>query len=90
MTEPFVPGQLPPDRKAAGGGTPAVELLKGRVLLHENARFVPHTRPLIDEDLGGVIVTGAGAEERAFQLRHQAGYNGVLLIDSAAYTGLRI
>lgn len=64
----------------------ATPLLQGRVLLHENARNIPRFRHALDDDLSGVVMTGPQADERAFQLRTAAGYEGIMLIDSAPYT----
>ncbi|WP_308403167.1 hypothetical protein [Streptomyces sp. BV286] len=64
----------------------AVPLLQGRVLLHEHAQHTPRPRPALDDSLSGVVMTGANADARAFQLRADVGYQGTLLIDSAVYT----
>lgn len=83
MTNTPFSGRRPP--AVLDETVPAVPLLRGRVLLHENARFVPRSRHALDDDLGGVIMTGEKAEQRAFQLRTEAGYSGTLLIDGAPY-----
>ncbi|MEH0432289.1 hypothetical protein ACKI1I_41515 [Streptomyces turgidiscabies] len=79
---PF-PGRTPALR-VLDASVPATPLLQGRVLLHENARFVPQMRTPLDDDLGGVVMSGEKAGERAYQLR-TSGYTGALLIDTAAY-----
>ncbi|MFE9970250.1 hypothetical protein ACFYRD_05680 [Streptomyces hirsutus] len=80
------PRRRPPALKTLDHTVAAAPLLQGRVLLHENALNIPRSRHALDDDLSGVVMTGAKADERAFQLRTTAGYNGTLLIDSAPYT----
>ncbi|MFG3136418.1 hypothetical protein ACGFZA_09355 [Streptomyces sp. NPDC048211] len=80
------PRRRPPAVKTLDHTVAAVPLLQGRVLLHEHARYTPRPRPALDDDLSGVVMTGANADARAFQLRADVGYTGTLLIDSAAYT----
>ncbi|MFE4518365.1 hypothetical protein ACFRMQ_29775 [Kitasatospora sp. NPDC056783] len=55
------------------------------MLVHENTRFIPRMRRSLDDELGGIVVTGDKADERAFQLRTEVGYSGPLLIDAAPY-----
>ncbi|MFD8736581.1 hypothetical protein ACFV06_16940 [Streptomyces sp. NPDC059618] len=83
MANPPSPGRTPAPR-ILDASVPAAPLLQDRVLLHENARFVPQMRSQLDDDLGGVVTTGEKAGERAYQLR-ELGYNGALLIDTEAY-----
>ncbi|MEU2742266.1 hypothetical protein ABZ656_45020 [Streptomyces sp. NPDC007095] len=80
------PRRRPPAVKTLDHTVAAVPLLQGRVLLHEHARNIPRPRHALDDGLSGVVMTGANADTRAFQLRTDAGYQGTLLIDSAAYT----
>jgi hypothetical protein len=56
---PF-PGRTPALR-VLDASVPATPLLQGRVLLHENARFVPQMRTPLDDDLGGVVMSGEKA-----------------------------
>jgi hypothetical protein len=79
------PGRRPPAPRLLDASVEAAPLLRGRVLVHENARYVPHARRALDGDLGGVVMTGDKADERAFALRVEAGYTGAVLIDTAAY-----
>ncbi|MEU4351777.1 hypothetical protein [Streptomyces sp. NPDC023838] len=83
MANPPFPGRTPALR-VLDASVAAAPLLQGRVLLHENARFVPQMRAPLDDDLGGIVMTGERAGERAYQLR-ASGYGGTLLIDTAAY-----
>ncbi|MFD3373729.1 MULTISPECIES: hypothetical protein [unclassified Streptomyces] len=83
MANPSFPGRTPALR-ILDASVPATPLLQGRVLLHENARLIPKMRSPLNDDLGGVVTTGEKAGERAFQLR-ASGYEGALLIDTAAY-----
>ncbi|MFF4989759.1 hypothetical protein ACFY19_21395 [Streptosporangium saharense] len=62
----------------------AARLLAGRVLYQENTRYRARVRTSVDPRLSGVVLTGKNADDRAVQLR-EAGYDGVLLIDSAPY-----
>ncbi|MEU6825464.1 hypothetical protein ABZ921_33035 [Streptomyces atriruber] len=80
------PRRRPPAVKTLDHTVAAVPLLQGRVLLHEHTQPIPGPRPALDDDLGGVVMTGANADTRAFQLRADVGYQGTLLIDSAVYT----
>jgi hypothetical protein len=80
------PRRRPPAVKTLDHTVAAVPLLQGRVLLHEHAQYTPRPRPALDADLSGVVMTGANADSRAFQLRTDVGYQGTLLIDSAVYT----
>jgi hypothetical protein len=80
---PF-PGRTPALR-ILDASVPATPLLQGRVLLHENARFIPEMRSPLNGDLGGIVMTGEKAGERAYHLR-ASGYDGPLLIDTAAYS----
>ncbi|MBF6050020.1 hypothetical protein GO001_33385 [Streptomyces sp. NRRL B-1677] len=80
------PRRRPPTVKTLDHTVAAVPLLQGRVLLHEHAQPIPRPRPALDDDLGGVVMTGLNADARAFQLRADVGFTGTLLIDSAAYT----
>lgn len=84
MIDPTIPGPRLPEAPAVGARPTTAQLLAGRVLYQENARFLPRLRDCVDAKLSGVVMTGKKADERAFQLR-DAGYRGVLLIDSAAY-----
>ncbi|QLE76337.1 hypothetical protein FGW37_26020 [Streptomyces rectiverticillatus] len=83
MANPPLPGRTPALR-VLDASVPATPLLQGRVLLHENARFVPQMRAPLDDDLGGIVMTGEKAGERAYQLR-ASGYDGAMLIDTTAY-----
>ncbi|MFF4509437.1 hypothetical protein [Streptomyces sp. NPDC001401] len=80
------PRRRPPAVKTLDHTVAAVPLLQGRVLLHEHAQYTPRPRPALDDGLSGVVMTGVNADARAFQLRADVGYQGTLLIDSAAYT----
>ncbi|MGW1130472.1 hypothetical protein [Streptomyces griseoluteus] len=80
------PRRRPPALKTLDHTVAAVPLLQGRVLLHEHARNIPRPRRALDDELSGVVMTGANADARAFQLRTDVGYEGTLLIDSAAYS----
>ncbi|MCX4856619.1 hypothetical protein [Streptomyces canus] len=84
MANPPFPSRTPALR-ILDASVPATPLLQGRVLLHENANFIPQLRSPLNGDLGGIVMTGEMAGERAFHLR-ASGYNGPLLIDTAAYT----
>lgn len=85
MTELSFPGQRPTALRVLDSNVSPLPLLQGRVLVHENTRFIPRMRHSIDDDLGGIVVTGDTADERAFQLRTEVGFTGPLLIDSAPY-----
>jgi hypothetical protein len=78
-------GQHPPALRVLDASVPAAPILAGRVLLHENTRYIPHQRGAIDDSLGGVVLTGDNAETRAFKLRTEADFTGTMLIDSAPY-----
>ncbi|SNT64134.1 hypothetical protein SAMN05216276_11118 [Streptosporangium subroseum] len=84
MIDPTIPGPRLSEAPAVGARPTTAQLLAGRVLYQENARFLPRLRDCVDAKLSGVVMTGKKADERASQLR-EAGYRGVLLIDSAAY-----
>ncbi|MEW2522822.1 hypothetical protein [Actinacidiphila alni] len=85
MNRPAPFGQHPPALRVLDASVPAAPILAGRVLLHENTRYIPHQRGAIDNSLGGVVLTGDNAETRAFKLRTEAGFTGTMLIDSAPY-----
>jgi hypothetical protein len=85
MSRSRFPGQWPPAPQVLDAAVEAAPLLRGRVLVHENARYIPRARQALDDDLGGVVMTGDKADERAFALRADAGYAGAVLIDTAAY-----
>ncbi|MFF5211072.1 hypothetical protein [Streptosporangium sp. NPDC000396] len=84
MIDPTVPDRPPAQPHAADARPTTAQLLAGRVLYQENARYLPRVRESVDTRLSGVVMTGKDADKRAAQLR-SAGYRGVLLIDSAAY-----
>ena len=80
------PRRRPPAVKTLDHTVAAVPLLQGRVLLHEHAQYTPRPRPALDDGLSSMVMTGANADARAFQLRADVGYQGTLLIHSAVYT----
>ena len=84
MIDPTVPGRPAARPHAADTRSAAAQLLAGRVLYQENARYLPRVRQSVDAHLSGIVMTGPNADTRASQLR-STGYRGVLLIDSAAY-----
>ncbi|MFG1941331.1 hypothetical protein [Nonomuraea sp. NPDC048826] len=84
MIDPSVPGRATAEPEITGPQSTAAQLLTGRVLYQENARFRARVRKSVDRRLSGVVMTGKNADDRASQLR-DAGYRGVVLIDSAAY-----
>jgi hypothetical protein len=62
----------------------AADLLRGRVLLQDSARYIESTASQVDSAHGGIILAGEQAEERIVVARRN-GHQGLLLLDPCAY-----
>src|SRR5436190_10343982 len=71
-------------RQAAREAGTAAQGLAERILLLDRPRYVAGASTDLDSDHGGLVLCGKGAESRARELR-RAGYEGILVIDQAAY-----